>query len=381
MFDDDAVIIDSDASSYLTSLVAEILKANPQLNASELRILFSKAWWANASSMGEGTILFNIGLFHRLENESQVAFVICHELAHYYLNHGNSSILTYVNTVYSDEFQKKLKNIQKTDYRQNQLLEDLARNITFRSRRHSREFEQAADSMAIELMKNTNYDLKEALSCLALLDSADRDKFNYTLQLENRFNFSAFPFKVSWIQSNSISFAGSKDENLSLKDSLKTHPDCKARIEILRNSVLKYNKAGSRQFLVSKDQFQFFKQQFDCEILEYCFENNEVSRCLYYALEMLNHFPDTTYLHATIGRCLNEIYIKQKAHELGRIVDLPGPDFNEEYNKLLHLIQNTRLSEIASLSYYYLQQYQKTDSKDQRFTSAWETAKEIFNYQ
>lgn len=382
MFDHDAIIVHNDAGVYLAVLSNEILKANPQLNSSDLRILFSKAWWANASSMGEGTILFNIGLFNRLENESQAAFVICHELAHYYLNHGNNSINNYVNTVYSDEFQKKLRSIQKTDYRQNQLLENVAKNITFRSRKHSREFEQAADSMAIEFMKNTNYDLNEALSCLALLDSVDKDKYNNKLQLENHFNFSNFPFKKSWIESTTLMFTSSKDKTkLVEEDSLKTHPDCKARIEKLKNNISKYNKTNTKKFIVSTEQFTHLKHQFDYEILNYCFENNEVSRCLYYALEMLPDFSDQTYLHTTIGKCLNEIYRRQKAHDLGKIVDLPGPDHNEEYNKLLNLIQNTRLKEIASLSFYFMQQYQEVDSKDKQFESVFEIAKENFNNQ
>jgi len=381
MFDDNAVIVDEDASAYLSSVANEILKANPGLNASELRILFSRAWWANASNMGEGTLLFNIGLFHRLENEAQAAFVICHEMAHYYLNHSNNSILNYVNTVYSDEFQKKLKTIQKTDYRQNQLLENLAKSLTFRNRRHSREFEQAADSMAIELMKNTGYDLNESLSCLALLDSADKDKYDCKLNLETHFNFPAFPFKTAWMASSSLAFAIAKEKDSSLEDSLKTHPDCKVRIEKLRPAVARYSKDNSKKFIVSSDKFWHFRQQFDYEILEFCFEHNEISRCLYYALEMLDAFPDKTYLHATIGRCLNEIYSRQKAHELGKIVDLPMPEYTEEYNKLLRLIQNIRLREVASLCYYYMKQYQQTEDTDKRFAAAWQTATEHFNNQ
>ena len=40
-------------------------------------------------------------------------------------------------------------------------------------------------------MKNTGYDLNEALSCLGLLDSADKDKFDGRLDLQKRFDFDA----------------------------------------------------------------------------------------------------------------------------------------------------------------------------------------------
>jgi predicted SprT family Zn-dependent metalloprotease len=89
--------------------------------------------------MGEGTIFFNIGLFHRLQNESQAAFILCHELAHYYLNHSNDNIHQYVNTIYSDDFQQKLKSIQKLSYEKNKQLDALAKNLLFRNRRHGRD--------------------------------------------------------------------------------------------------------------------------------------------------------------------------------------------------------------------------------------------------
>ena len=116
------IITDPTATAYLSALSAEIIRVNPLLKATELRIVFSNDISPNASSQGEGTILFHVGLFNRLQNESEVAFVLCHELAHYYLDHSNKSIENYVNIVYSDAFQKELKNIKKSEYGQNKQL-------------------------------------------------------------------------------------------------------------------------------------------------------------------------------------------------------------------------------------------------------------------
>src|SRR5215203_1512300 len=360
-FTENEIISDTKASGYLAKLTDEILKANPSINSPDLHIVFSKAWWPNASSMGEGTILFNIGLFSRLKTESQAVFVLCHELSHYYLNHSNNTIQRYVNTVYSEDFQKQLKSIKKSEYRQNQQVEALAKGITFKHRRHSREFEQAADSMAIEMMKNTAYDLTGALTCLALLDSVDKDKYNNPLQLTKRFDFASYHFKKSWLQSDALMFGVAKDEKTKAEDdSLKTHHVCNTRIQKLSGAVNKYNKNGNKKFIVSEEQFKQLKLQFDFEILAFCFESNNISKCLYYSLQMIDAFPDNAYLHTMIGKCLNALYSYQKKHELGKIIDLPGAHHPEEYNNLLQLIQNLRLSEIASLSYYYLRQFQES---------------------
>src|SRR3954469_14437860 len=70
-FTDNNVITDPTACKYLLALVNEIAKANPSINLADLRPVFTRTWEANAASMGEGTIFFNIGLFHRLDNEGQ----------------------------------------------------------------------------------------------------------------------------------------------------------------------------------------------------------------------------------------------------------------------------------------------------------------------
>jgi Zn-dependent protease with chaperone function len=379
-FSDKLVVSDPQVNSYLSSITKEIVDENPFIHPAELRILFSYGWWPNASSMGEGTILFNIGLFHRLENEAQVAFVICHELSHYYLDHSNKSIERYVNSVNSDEFQKKIKAIQKTEYRQNQQAEVLLKGLTFNSRRHSREFEQQADSMAIQLMKHTPYDLRESLRTLALLDSVDKDKYNIPLELPKRFNFEYFPFKKSWIQSSTIRFGEmQKETSKDLDDSLKTHPDCRIRIQKIEPDVQKFYSPGSKKFIVSENTFEKLKKQFDYEIIQYCFDNDNISRCLYYALEMSAIFPGDVYFHTMIGKCLNSIYTHQQNHELGKIVDLPGSEVNNQYNTLLKMLQNLRLSEISSISYYYLLQHVSEFSGHPEFSHVFEQARSHFN--
>src|SRR4029078_4509601 len=118
-FSDHEIITDPKAVAYLSALLGRVTKANPDIISSELRVLFSKAWWPNAASMGEGTIFFNIGLFNRLPNASQAILVFCHELAHYLLDHSNNKIRQYVATIYSNEFEKQLRSVQQTEYRQN----------------------------------------------------------------------------------------------------------------------------------------------------------------------------------------------------------------------------------------------------------------------
>ena len=370
-FTNKEVLTDEKAQVYLDKLAAEILRTNTLLKKEDVRLLFSRSYVLNAGSMGEGTIFFHIGLFHRLQNESQAAFVICHELAHYYLNHTNNGIYKYVNTVYSDDFQYELKKIQKTAYGRNSQLEKLAKNLMFKNRKHTREFEQSADSMAVELLKNTNYDIREALSCLNLLDSADHDKYHSGLQLEKQFNFSSYPFKKSWLNDDDLKFAVNKDDEIKKEeDSLKTHPDCSARIERLKEKVNNYYKAGSKQFVVDEKEFNQLRSAFDYEMIQYAFESKNLSKAVFLALEMHGLYPDDIFVQAAIGKGLNEIYTRQKEHTLGKVIDLPSTEYEPSYNNFLHLLQNIRLSEVAALSYYFLTQYQAKSTLTEEYVKA-----------
>jgi predicted Zn-dependent protease len=371
---------DNRAQAYLNDLTKKIFASNSFLRGDELRILFSRTYLPNAYSMGEGTILFNMGLFHRLQNEGQAAFVLCHELAHYYLNHSNNSIAKYVNTVYSDDFQKELKRIQKSEYGRRSEVEKLAKNLTFKNRRHAREFEQSADSMALELMKNTGYDVQEVLTCLALLDSVDYDKYHKGLTLEKQFHFASYPFKKSWLEEDDLKFVVTKtEEGKQEEDSLKTHPDCKLRIERLKQQVSDYYKPSQKSFLIDEKEFNRLKVAADYEIINYAFQSKKISKALFLALEMYGAFPDDVFLQAAVGKGLNQIYTHQKEHTLGTVVDLPAPEFESSYNNFLRFIQNLRLTEVAAISYYFMMQHQTQSYSNETFLQALIESKDHFD--
>src|SRR5688572_666220 len=131
--------------NYLQSVLRSIVDANKELKDLELRVLFSRDWWPNAYSMGEGTIMINAGLLIYLDNEAELVFVLCHELAHYYLDHSGKSVKKYVTTINSDHYQSELKRLSKEEYRVNQQLEQLVKGIVFDGRKHSRDHESEAD--------------------------------------------------------------------------------------------------------------------------------------------------------------------------------------------------------------------------------------------
>ncbi len=358
-FDKKEIYTDAHAQQYLDAIIAEIVKANPLLKKKEFKCYFSRSGIPNAAYLGEGLIVFNMGLFSRLNNESQAAFVLCHELAHFYLNHSENSIQKYVATLNSDEVQKQLRNIKKTEYGKRPELEKLLKGLTFDTRRHGRDHESSADSMGVEFLRNTRFDIAESLTALALLDSIDTDTLKTDVVLQSLFNAKEYPFKKRWIAKEEGLLGGhaqlKKDE--SFADSLKTHPDCKLRIKILEPAVLKYQSGSSSKNIIDKVKFEELKNIFRYEVIEYDFTSDNYTKSLQHTIELLQANPSDPYLVSQIGKILNGFFDAQKNHTLGKITELPAPYFEPNYNLLLQFVQNLFLEDYAAISYYFLKQY------------------------
>jgi len=366
------------AREYLESLVSEIVRSNPVLANFPFSCYFSRSGVPNASYLGEGVILINMGLFHRLDNESQAAFVICHELAHLYLGHSEKNIDNYVRKIHSPEVQKELKDIKKKQYNKRAQYEDLLKGLSFDSRRHGRGFEMEADSMAAVLLGNTGFDVAEALTALDLLDHIDTDSMSTGDVLRKTFDAPAYPFQQRWLTKEEGLLGGhallSKNE---FADSLKTHPDCPARILALQPAVKSYSREGMRRFVIDSVRFERLRLVFPYEITEFSYVSEDYGRSLYYTLELLQRQPGDPYLVAHAGKLLNELYAAMKAHRLSKVAENPSPAYSPSYNQLLQFIQNLYPENIAALSYHFLKRYEQRLQRYEPFKDAYQQSARI----
>ncbi len=351
-------VTEKETHEYLQSIAQKIIAANPELNKLELRVVFTRDWWPNAASMGDGTIAFNAGLLIYLHDEAEMAFVLSHELAHYYLDHSNTAIKKYVETINSETFKAEIKKLSKEEFMVNEKMEKLAKTMIFDSRRHSRDKEAEADRYAYRFLKNTGYDCNAIKTCLELLDKVDDSLFHPSLDLTTVLNFSGYPFKKKWIQKESAIFSQlSKDDSpltQKEKDSLKTHPDCSNRILLLQDSLKA--TAGGKRFIVNEELFRRLQKEFPVEIMEQNYRQGRLDRNLYYSLLSLQQQPTPVAIYS-VARCLNRIYDEQKRHALGTKVGKEDRTMPEDYKLMLRMLDRLRLDEIAALNINFCKKY------------------------
>ncbi|HMH24609.1 MAG TPA: M48 family metallopeptidase [Puia sp.] len=377
-FDKQEIYTSAFAQKYLDGLVAEIRSANPMLRDRSFTCYFSRSDIPNASYIGEGVILFNMGLFHRLGNESQAAFVLCHEIAHFLLQHTENSIDKYVTTINSPEVQAELRKIKGSEYRKNEQLQRLVKGLTFGSRRHSRDHESEADSVGVELLRNTRYDVAGALSALALLDVIDTDTLNTLACLPNVFDSKEFPFQKKWIAREEGLLGGHAHiKDLEMADSLKTHPACQQRIRLLIPLVNRSHQPVALKFVSDSSTFVRLQGVFRYEAIEYAYVMDNYTRSLFLSLELLQAKPGDGYLVAHVGKVLNGLYSAQKSHTLSKVAAFPAPQYPPNYNLLLQFIQNLYLEDIAAINCHYLKKYHPAMDRYPPFKEAYEKNQKI----
>ena len=354
------VVTDPVAHQYLQSILKKIVDVSPELKPLQVRLVFSRDWWPNAYSMGEGTLAINAGLMINLNNEAELVFVLCHELAHFYLDHSNKAIKKNVETLNSDVFKTEMKRITKQEYNAGRQLDSLVNLISYGFRRHGRDNEAEADKYAFAFMKKTGYDCNGIVTCLQLLDKIDDSGFSKPLVMEQVFSFNDYPFKKRWVQKESMIFGQMTNDDSPLtqkeKDSLKTHPDCEKRIALLADSIRGYT--GGKTFIVNESYFNQLKKDFRVEMTEQLYKDKNLSRNLYYCLLMLQDKDNLQFAIYSIARGLNLAYESQKNHRLGTMVSKEGREYPADYNLLLRMFDKIRLDEIADLNNYFCRYYQ-----------------------
>ncbi len=354
-------VTEQKANDYIKSVAAKIINATPELKGLDVRIVFSRDFAPNAFSIGDGTIAFNAGLFVYLNNEAEMAFVLCHELAHYYLDHNKKRLDKYVAAKNSDSLKKEIKRIAKEEYKVNEKFEKLLKTYAFDIRRHSRGNEEEADRVGLGFLKNTDYNGNGFISTMQLLDKIDDTTLFHPLSLQNMLSFPGYSFKDKWIKNESAIFGAMGNDDASglskkEKDSLKTHPDCSKRIALLSDSA---TKIPGKNFQVGEAIFKQLQQDFVPEIVEEVYKSGNISFNLYLSLQMLQdgrHVPLAVY---SIARDLNELYKNQKEHKLGLSVDTENKHFTEGYNLLLRMLYRIRLNEIAELNAAFCSYYKE----------------------
>lgn len=349
---------------YMQFIFNEILTSNG-LDKSKFKLRIARYPVPNATCDGSGNISFYIGLLKKMETEAQIAFILSHEIAHQLLNHVDSKVMEAVKFKYSKELKEELKEISKMEYGFGEKYLEYMKNVAYDSKKHHRDQESSADSLGLELLLKTRYNPWESLRVMDILDSCEVDTF--TIDYARYFHSQSHPFNPAWIAKTKTLGFGNKDAfNLS-EDSLKTHPDCDKRWDLLKATLKNRNIpiASDRDFIQSRDKLEEIRDACRFEELQYLLDFEMYGILVYYGLNLCREEPDDAMPYVTVAKSLNLLANAMKEHTMHEHVIKPSPDLSEYENQLLRLLDRVSIEDLKNINSTFLNMF-----KDKFYTSS-----------
>lgn len=314
------VITSSPATNYISLVADKLLSGNSELR-SKLKFYLVYTTEVNAFTFTNGMIFVNVGLFARLKNEAQLAYILSHEIAHFQLQHSFEKY-TMNEEVNSNEDEKEFLEIVLSKF--------------------SRDKEFEADKVGFQLFMNSGYRLAEAKEVFDVLHEADFPLENKSIP-KTVFEGKYLKIPKSFYSDSLISIALPIEEN----DTNSTHPNSKKRKELIEGFIPSGSTDG-KDFLVSSTQFEAIKNAAQIELSPaYLLEGNYISS-LYNTEILLSRFPNNEIL---IENKIKAIYFLLANINFGTahtIIHIPRK-VNGEIRKFHQLFKKLNSEEVNAL--------------------------------
>ncbi len=350
-----SALLDPVLEPYVQRVFARILAANPQLPATT-RLVLSRNPEPNAHAAGNSTVLLNLGLLPRLENESQLAYILCHELAHVACRHLETGLRERLLALHSKQMKQEFRRIIDSEYNISSQIKALALGFSLNTNYHHRRFEKQADSLGYALLARTSYDTPQAYRTLQLLDGVDRPENPSPLPLRAYFSCAEFPrpFGAAPARSASIFTVKAAEQTvLETSDTLKSHPDCGKRMRYVQ--ALAGGRVAEGPQPSGSPEFERIRRLSRLELVQSWFDYECYDHALFEALQQLGQDPGNFYLRDMVQLSLFALHQHLQTHTYSEVVSNISPRHDAGFNVLLRALNDLQLDDFRGLSACFAQ--------------------------
>jgi Zn-dependent protease with chaperone function len=344
------LLINSPFNTYLNDLVSQIRSKNPEI-PKKLTVLASREYEANAYNLGEGTIIVNQYLLETFDNEDQLVFTLCHEIAHQKLQHVLNSIHKHITLNNSEDIKKKTKELKKQKYKRKINASNLLLELKYKNSETSRAKEIEADSLGYIYYSKLDRSPQQVAKALQNLRDSDKEKDSLTIKdYETIFASFNTPVKSKWFEMESFDLYHYQKNNKFNTDSLRTHPNCDIRIDMLSRIDATIKNTDSAQTLTKSAEFTQWKESavYQKILNEYLMQH--YGNSLYEALKQYKSTPNEM-LKNWIAANFKKLYEAKKSYQLNRYVSQVNVNkYTSSYNLFSTFIYNIDLTDLELLS-------------------------------
>lgn len=335
-------ILDRSFHEELQRVADKIAQKNKNYPFHKTSVFLSRYTLPNAFSIGDGTICINIGLLKDLRSEGELAFVLCHEFAHYFLDHSDKILIKTLESVNETSYQNTLKEIQKTEYYQISKYREFVRKNVYEDRMHSRLHELEADSLGLLLFENAGYAFNEAQSLIAILDNYNKIKENDGVDV-----FGALKTDSASYKEASLKVVDNDQDTFWDFNKLNTHPDCKLRAKVLKG---KLNLQTSENIL---SNFNFFIQKVQSQYTEELWSQWLVDDLFVQTLKKISLDSISPVNNEMAVLVSYQVLKARTEHRINKYFRLPTEYKINSYINLSNLFYSLRIKQLQDVLFRY----------------------------
>lgn len=339
MISNGGVLFNDELTNYVTGIADEILKDNSKLRK-ELSFYTLKSPYANAYTTDQGIIFVTTGLLARMENEAQLAFVIAHEISHYVKKHTMNG---YLESIKIEAGKGEYKKI------------DWEKKLLAKSN-YSKEKESEADSIAINFLKNTTYDLSEVDGSFTVLEKID-------LPVED-VGFDLAQFESTYYKfPNTYKKIVIEEVDNGNDDELSTHPSVDKRKKLTAGQISRSNHLGKDKFVTKIDGIERIKDLARFELSYLYTKKKQYADALYNSLVLQKKYPFNKFLKLNIGYCIYALAKYKNNDKLNEVI-MESEKVEGDKQKLNYFLEKVTGEDLNIWAVKYLWDMKKTMNND-----------------
>lgn len=281
------VFYNNEVTRYVNKVADKILKDDPVFRK-QLRIYVVRSSSVNAFATNQGIILVNMGLLAQLENEAQLAYILCHEMIHVKHAHALDMFLEAKNI---DRYTDQQQLFKKTNYS----------DVLVAKNHYSKELETEADDKGLDLYLKTDYSLEALDGVFDVLQYSylpfDEVVFDQTF-FNNEFITIPTNFFMEATELNPIEVTEEEDASKS------THPSVYTRRASIKNRVGGIKNGTKKEFLLPKSAFDKVQKMARYELVYYHLRNFRLQDAIYATYLLMRTDPNSKYLKMSLAKAL-----------------------------------------------------------------------------
>lgn len=327
------ILVNDTLGKYVSRVADKMLEHDPETRR-QLHFFVDRSPVVNARCLDNGIILVNAGLIAQLDNEAQLAAVLAHEISHFKKRHQMDQY------VLSTKMEKNYNTYH---------------DAVIGMLGYSKDHELEADKEGFNLIKQSPYDPKVAMSVMDVLKYSylpfEEMEFDKAFLEEGGFRITdvLFPSAIAAVKNND-----------DYDDSKSSHPNIRKRREKVKEVLAEQEGTlgtGTKFVVASRDVFRKLRTIARFETAHLYLIRQDYPNAIYASYILQKEYPSSSYLKAITAKALYNLAVYRSPIEhtygLSNEEMYKIPDYKEiegESQQLYYIINNLDPADLTTLA-------------------------------